>query len=294
MLTLAKISAYRHKNKAMIENLAATGDEWLQEIGTLIEPCGSYIAFTALANGRQKITAANFCRQRLCAVCAWRRQLRFVATTYPALELLQAGGYELVFMTLTMRNVVAADLHQAVKTISTAFTRLMKQKLMSGAAGYIRSIEVTEREGEYHPHIHAILIMPPGYCPIDRDWIRQADLIGAWAQALRCDYAPNVDLRYLRQTRRGQRPYIEAIKYALKPAALSPEALSAVYYALHGRRLISFGGIVAHLRKAMSDPDALIERVELHDEVIAQTVYSLNPTGGVYEIISEVQREVNR
>lgn len=293
-MTLGKISGYRQKNRQMIENLRATGDPWLQEIGDLIEPCGSYIAFTALTSGRQKITAANFCRQRLCAVCAWRRQLRFVATTYPALELLQAGGYELIFMTLTMRNVSAEDLHKAVRDISSAFTRLMKQKLMSGAAGYIRSIEVTERAGEYHPHIHAILIMPPGYCPIDSEWISQAELIGAWAQALRCDYAPNVDIRYLRQTRRGQRPYIEAIKYALKPAALSPEALSAVYWALHGKRLISFGGIVAHLRRAMSDPDALIERVELHDEVIAQTVYSINPHGGVYEIISEVKREVTR
>lgn len=294
VLTLAKISAYRRKNARMIEALNQTGDEWLRQVADLIEPCGTYVAFTALSSGRQKITAANFCRQRLCAVCAWRRQARFVATTYPALELLQGAGYELVFMTLTVRNVSREDLRQAVDQIAAAFTRLMRSALMAPVAGYIRSIEVTEREGSFHPHIHAVLILPPGYCPIDRAWIAQPDLIGAWRRALRVNYDPNVDLRYLRQTRQGKRPYIEAIKYALKPAALQPAALAAVYYALHGRRLISFGGLVTHLRKALNDPDALIERVELHDQVLAQTVYQLNPHGGVYEIISEIAGEVRQ
>lgn len=288
MLTLAKISAYRRKNGVMIKALNQTGDEWLRQVADLIEPCGSYIAFTSLSSGRQKITAANFCRQRLCAVCAWRRQLRFVATTYPALELLQNGGYELVFMTLTLRSVNAEKLRATVGELSAAFTRLMRSTLMSPVKGYVRSIEVTERAGSFHPHIHAVLILEPGYSPIHTDWINQVSLISAWRSALRADYEPNVDIRYLRQTRQGQRPYIEAIKYALKPAQLAPEALAAVYYALHGRRLISFGGIVQHLRSAMNDPDALIDRVELHDEVIAQTVYQINPHGGVYQIISEI------
>ena len=287
--TIARIYNYRRKNAKMIRNLRDTCNPELEGIAEKLEPCATYLAFSALESGQQKIINANFCRQRLCAVCAWRRQLKFVATTYPALELLRAAGHKFVFVSLTVRNVKGEELSRTITQLSKGYTRMMKTSLFSGVAGYVRSIEVTTNGQTYHPHIHAIVIMPPEYSPIHEDYIPWQELIKAWRKAARLDTDPDIDIRFLRPTRAGQRTYIETIKYSLKPAPLKPAELEDVYYALKGRHLISFGGILANLRKAMSD-DVLTDQAESTDKWIAQTVWQLNPHGGVYEIVSEIER----
>ena len=290
--TIAKLTNYRKKNRHLATRLRELTDPQLLAIADYIEDCGSYITMTATADNAVKITAANFCRQRLCAVCAWRRQARFVATTYPALELLTNNGFTLLFVTLTVKNVCQDKIGEATNELSEAYTRLNRSAICSGVQGYVRSIEVTFNQDTetWHPHIHAIWIMPADYSPIHPEYISQPALIKAWRKALRAGYNPNVDIRMLRPTKLGTQPYIEAIKYALKPADLTAEQTAALYYALKGKRLISFGGLLAHLRQALSEHDPLLDHVQLRDEILAQTVYQINPHGGQYEIVSQIIR----
>ena len=265
--TIAKLTNYRKKNRHVAGKLRQLSDPLMLDIADYIEECGSFITMTATSAGAVKITAANFCRQRLCAVCAWRRQARFVATTYPALELLTNNGFQLVFVTLTIRNVDQDSLDQAVTELSEAYTRLNRSAICSGVQGYVRSIEVTfnQESNSWHPHIHAIWIMPADYSPIHPEYISQPELIKAWRKALRAGYDPTVDIRLLRPTKIGTQPYIEAIKYALKPADLTAEQTASLYYSLKGKRLISFGGLLASLRQALAEQDPLLDHVQLRD-----------------------------
>ena len=41
-----------------------------------VSQCGSYLDFGVLPDGTKKLVKANFCRDRLCPMCNWRRSLK--------------------------------------------------------------------------------------------------------------------------------------------------------------------------------------------------------------------------
>jgi hypothetical protein len=43
-----------------------------------VSQCGSYLDFGVLPDGTKKLVKANFCRDRLCPMCNWRRSLSFI------------------------------------------------------------------------------------------------------------------------------------------------------------------------------------------------------------------------
>lgn len=285
---IKKIAILRNKNDTMREKLNELDDPILDKVASNMYGCATYLSIAATSDQRIHINNANFCRERLCAICAWRRQSKFIATSYPVLEHLSKAGYKMLMITLTMRNCAAENLDSAIKNILSAWTRLTKAKLWQGVKGAVRALEVTYNEDEkkFHPHIHAILIMPEDYSPIHDAYINYTKLSLEWQRAMRVDYVPIVHITLLR-SKRNRKAYIEVMKYALKPANLPSDMLQTLYYALKGKRLISFSGLLAKLRKAMDDDTELTDTIPTTSPIIAETVYALNTTGGLYEILHQ-------
>lgn len=88
---------------------------------------------------------------------------------------------------LTIRNMPYRDFHNAVVGMLRAFDRLAGLGLRF-ALGTYRHLEVTYN-GNYHPHLHCLMIVPGAYfAPAARIYLNAPELSEMWAIALGVDY----------------------------------------------------------------------------------------------------------
>jgi plasmid rolling circle replication initiator protein Rep len=112
----------------------------------------------------------NLCKDKFCNNCKKVKQASRMAKFMP--EINRVGQkHTLSQMVLTIPNVNDAgegvELRKSIKTIFKAFTSLieylkLKKKIKGisfdiGYVGAIRSLEVTYKNNEYHPHLHVLI-----------------------------------------------------------------------------------------------------------------------------------------
>lgn len=270
--TLRKVSILKGYNVPIIKTLLQLGEN---RKATAIEQCGTFLDIWHDNAGVEHVKNSNFCRERLCSVCAWRRQARFLATTEPALQKIDiehGNKAQYVFITLTVKNCAAGALSGEITRILKAWDRLYKRKPFSAfALGGVRSVEVTynSETNTYHPHLHALLLMKNEYFKRG-NIISQHKLRILWQHALQYDYEPYTYIQSIK-AKEGKEERIsatlETIKYSLKTKdfAISAEVTHTLMSALKGRRLISFFGVVAAARREMNMPDIFSDN--LNDDV---------------------------
>ena len=258
-ILLETVRKKKDKNKKIIENLRKLQ---LNKKAVRIEDCGSFVYISEIDN-TAKITNANFCRERLCRVCAWRRQAKFVAQTNEVLNSVAYLGLRYIFITLTVPNIKSTEASQTISRMMKAWNKISRQKFFKNAAvGYIRSLEMTynKERDDYHPHLHALVAVRNTYFQY-AEYITAEQLRQSWADAygVTVDHAaniPNIDIKAvsLEQERKSM---LEVLKYSLKWAdtETSPEVVSTFISALTGRRLISFGGLLKETRAALKQSD---------------------------------------
>lgn len=270
--TLRKVSILKGYNVPIIKTLLELGEE---RKALNIEQCGTFLDIWHDQNGIERVKGSNFCRERLCSVCAWRRQARFLATTEPALKKLDiehGNNAQYIFITLTVKNCSGEALSREITQILKAWDRLYKRKPFSTfALGGVRSVEVTynKEKNTYHPHLHALVLMKNSYFN-KQNIMQQEKLMYLWQNALQCDYEPIVYIQSIK-SKNGKEERIgatlETIKYSLKTKdfAVSADVTFTLMHALKGRRLISFFGAVAAARKELGAGDIFSEN--LNDEI---------------------------
>lgn len=239
--------------------------------------CSDYLVFGDVVDPEtgevtRKLQAAEFCRDRLCPMCQWRKSLVTFSQVSEIMDWIDAhhpGEFVPVFLTLTMRNVGADELGDGITAILKAWSRMMvlkahNRKPYRVVAGWFRALEVTYNRDtdEWHPHIHAVLLVPADYFTDPEKYIDHDGWVAEWKWALRADYDPSVDVR----TIKGDRAHAvaEVSKYAVKPGDwLDPEDYDGtdrrVYLLateLKGRRLTAFGGLMLQVRKDLKQEDA--------------------------------------
>lgn len=251
--------------------------------------CGTYVGITTIDN-IPKIVKADFCRERLCFVCAWRRQARFMAQMYPVLDILSKKQYQFLFATLTIKNTQYNNLEEAVNKIMHGYEKLRhRRKIKKAWAGIVRSVELTynQKNNTFHPHMHLLIAVTEDYFYSKDKYISQEELQRYWQESIGAEYAPIVDIRKVDSTEKAS---VEALKYALKPSKAT-EALSAFFYIMRGRRLISFCGIFQKLRKELkySDFETILTDAEDIKQGIKYNLYTFDATGGVYRLSQEYQ-----
>ena len=144
--------------------------EW-ESLTRRVETCASYLLFLECSQSRKhpkKLKRANFCKDRLCTTCQWRKSMRQYQTSLKLgkIALQRHPTLKLVFLTLTVPSVSLRSLSDAIDSLFEGWKRLRQRKeVKSAVRGYIRTLEVTynhERD-DWHPHIHAVLAVPSRY-----------------------------------------------------------------------------------------------------------------------------------
>lgn len=220
---------------------------------------------------RLKLREAHFCRVRHCPVCQWRRSLMWQARFYQSLPKLveQYPKARWVFLTLTVRNCPIEDLRSTLQAMNAAWQRLKVRKEFKPVLGWVRTTEVTRGDdGSAHPHFHALLMVPPSW--FTTHYVKHARWVELWADVMRLDYLPNVDVRAVkpRAPKEGQTPMdataqalqgavSETLKYSTKPSDMVAD--EAWFLELtkqtHKLRFVATGGALKDVLKVEQETD---------------------------------------
>lgn len=251
------------KRKVMSLNVAKLMKEYDPVRGEMIRLCGTYLSFNRTPDGKMSLYTANFCRQRLCPMCQWRRSIKIRTQADQMFRVLAAEGYRAVFLSLTQKNCKAEDLTKEVDRLYQAVREFQNLKsFRKSFDGFYRAFEITYNADEdtYHPHFHYLLIVKPEY--FDREsglyWTHE-QLVRRWRRILDLDYDPRCHIEVVTQ-KPGQSitsACAEMCKYPTKTAEIrTSDVLRTVDYALRGRRLVAWGGVCAKVRRQLSLDDA--------------------------------------
>lgn len=235
-----------------------------------IRDCGSVLTFGVnKETGEQRLHDANFCRERLCPMCSWRRSLKVFHEVSKVMSKAQADNPELVplFLTLTLRNVPGDKLSETLDTIFDGWKRLGGNpgtRFRRIVPGWFRALEVTysAKSDTFHPHIHAILLVNQDYFKRNsKDYTTTAEWVQMWRRALRLDYDPVCNIQRVK----GKKALNEVSKYTVKDTdyirkdpKLTDRLVDILSVALKGRRLYAFGGVLKNIAKALNalEPDS--------------------------------------
>lgn len=213
---------------------------------------------------RLRLREASFCRVRNCPVCQWRRSLMWQARFYQALPGLVAEHPKArwLFLTLTVRNCPVSELGQTLTDMNAAWNRLRLRKELKPVLGWVRTTEVTRgKDGTAHPHFHALMMVPPSM--FSRHYVTQARWVELWAECLRIDYAPMVDIRAVKAKGNGnvteslQDAVAETLKYSVKPSDMTADSewFLEMTRQTHRRRFVATGGTLKNVLRVDDETD---------------------------------------
>jgi plasmid rolling circle replication initiator protein Rep len=226
-----------------------------------VSECGSYLEFYSWQTAGLKVKTANFCKDRLCPNCNWRRSLRMFAKLSKIIQSKKyiETGYKNLFLTLTVKNSSIAELHNSIKDIFYSFKKFLENKAIKTAIkGYFRALEITynSKTKTFHPHLHLILAVPKSY--YKTYYLSQEKLTFIWQKSLDVDYKPVIDIRKFKD----KKGIAEASKYVIKAddkflKGIDNSALRILRLELANVRLVGFGGIfktmAAELKLTVND-----------------------------------------
>lgn len=263
---------------------------------TRLRNCARWLEF-AIAEGQPaKLVKTSSCHVRLCPVCQWRRSLATFRTLARIYSSPTIARHKHLFLTLTQRNVSAAELGAELNRISAAWSRLTRRKALSCVKGYTKTVEITrnQKTGEYHPHIHAILSVPQSYGR--KEYITRREWQELWSDVMHLDYLPEVHIKAIKKV--TGKTVAEVAKYSVKPADylsksadMAKKIVEELDNVLDGKRFVSLGGIISEENKKINNgknPEDLDELTDADGDWIEweKVIYEYNFGSGVYERLS--------
>lgn len=276
---LQKLAVYKNNQQKVIDILLTMPGE--DERAFRLRECGTYIEMTTCQCCGTHITSANFCRERICPVCAWRRQSKYRIEFAKIADFLQLEPKNLRHLTLTIKNVEAKNLDEALNQMFQAWNLMTKYAEWKKAVqGYSRCLEVTYNyeTQTFHPHFHC-LIHKKGN-------ISLKTMASLWKKALRVTYIPETHISKITD----EKGILECFKYSFKAVDSSQELLKAFLYTIKGRRLVGFGGTFKKARSILNQDDntltdsGCIYGRNTNQDILTE-VYRFDYTGGIYRAL---------
>lgn len=252
--------------------LAVAYDEVDEAKARRLRDCASWLEFVRTEEGL-KLHNANFCRVRLCPVCAWRRSLKTFGQVFKIVSVAQED-YSFIFLTLTIRNCYGDALSETLDMLSKSWNRFIGYSdIKNVIKGYYRATEVTHNlsDDTYHPHFHCLLAVNKSYFS-GKTYLKQSVWRELWKKAARLNYNPQVDVRRIKSDK-VDGVCAEVAKYAVKPGEviffddwdLTVRTVSILDKALDRRRFIAFGGVFKDIHSQLNLDD--VENGDLiHDD----------------------------
>lgn len=251
------------KFKILSEYYAMAYDEINDKKSSRIRGCGSYLDFV-VDGDTMRLHSANFCRVRLCPICAWRKSLKTYSQVRSCIRYLGFNDYAYIFLTLTVPNCTGDKLSETITNICLSFNRLFKYKSLSFVRGWYRGLEISHnvQNDTFHPHIHCIVAVPPSYFT-SRYYLSHDKWLSLWRRATNNDDITQLDVRKLHGS--VEHACAEIAKYSVKPADivcfddwdLTVDTVKILDNALNKRRLVGYGGCFrdAHKKLHLDDID---------------------------------------
>lgn len=237
------------------------------------------------------LNRANFCNNRECCVCNWRKSSKKRIKVFPGIKrYIENFSVIPLFLTLTLKNCHFSDLrHVILHQMQPAWERFRHRRVFLGFAWFkslevtrprhcyykdefigtfgIRQIKIMINSGEFdinywheefseecHPHYHVLLFVGNEYF-LSGNYLPQSEWVAQWKSALRVTYDPVVDIRRIYSDNKSlDKAILETTKYCLKPTDMTDSLAPYIFRQLHGLRLNSVGG---ELRRYINEGDLL-------------------------------------
>jgi plasmid rolling circle replication initiator protein Rep len=237
--------------------------ETLKDIGDFhkaeqVMSCGCVLTFRVNPEtGEKRLLWANFCRDRLCPMCAWRLSLKCFNQVRQVMDYIEINHPNLVpvFLTLTIKNCIDEDLNSTIDTIFKSWHKLIRvRKVERAVEGWFRALEITynRKEDTFHPHLHAILLVDKQYFT-GENYIDINEWVRLWRRSAQLDYDPICDIRRIDMDDSKDKSDViaEVAKYTIKDRDYLPKnkklakrLVITLRRAIRRRRLLAFGGIM--------------------------------------------------
>lgn len=241
-----------------------------------VAECSTYLEYKRwYADNTIKLHNANFCKVRLCPMCAWRRSKKIYGQVSKIMDqATKDKDYRFIFLTLTVKNCEGEALSKTIDSLFHAYKKMSeRKKFKSAIKGWFRALEVTHNleQDTYHPHFHIILMVNKSYFNDNRLYMSQAEWTDIWQSCLKVDYIPLVDVRAFKTKTKSEtsKSVAEVATYTVKDndyivkdadgtvnEELTDSAVWILDSALTNRRLVAFGGILKKIHKKLNLDDA--------------------------------------
>lgn len=274
--TQAEIDERYHPKKERSLYLADLYDSLLMhDRADRVRGCGTYLEFH-ISTESSKLSYANFCKDRLCPMCTFRRSLKTFHEVSRCLDFLEPRNYKYLFLTLTLKNCSSEDLIKTIDLLNSAkrklFSRAKIKKFLQGA---FCALEITynRKTCTWHPHLHCLLAVSSSYGV--STYLNRSEWCQIWAKCADLDYFPQVDIRRVKSDDSDlvrnlddlhdvglKKAVREVGKYTVKDsqyltgsADLDRSLVSTLSAALYKRKLVSFSGCFVEARDQLKLDD---------------------------------------
>lgn len=215
------------------------------------EECGTNL----LVNDEGHITGANFCKQRLCPVCNYRRSTLMWHKIHEIVGQFEENKF--VFITLTVKNCKDTELQSTINHLLQSFRRITNRKTwQKNFIGYVRGLEITynSKENTYHPHIHILAVTSAEY--YKSDYVDIHTLRKWWTESAELDYFVQVNIEAVKDKNKA---VAEVAKYAVKMSSVLDSGISSqtlratqvIASCIENRRLIATGGAITKAAQSL-------------------------------------------
>lgn len=245
-----KLIRHMHEKEKILNNLCEASAQigMSKSYQARIRECGTIL----VVDEEENILSANFCKARLCPVCAWKRSLKLYHAVKDVTDSIVQFQPEtrFLFLTLTQPNVKAEKLNKEIDEIMYAYKRLRQDaKIKKMSKGMIKSLEITynEKEDTYHPHLHVVIATSKSYfkrgSPI---YIKHETWLQKWQYYKNDTRISNINIKAIK-TEETTKAIAEVCKYTVKLSSVADQenikALAHVMQTIHNRRLFSSSGV---------------------------------------------------
>lgn len=321
----SKFTPKRKRSVLLSESYTRIGYE---SKASRVSSCGTELEFAyeispdGEVSEKGKLHSANFCKDRLCPMCAWRRSYKIFGQVSRIMEHL-GDKYEYLFLTLTVPSVPAESLSDTISRLVKAWANLIRQKPFKTAVrGFFRALEVTRNNDPksksyklYHPHFHVVLAVPKSYFA-SKLYVTHDEWLTMWRKAYKDDSITQVDIRKAKPKNKAEAmtaeesatalasAVAEIAKYAVKDTdyihegneALTDEIVQTLAGALARRRLTAYGGCFDDAYQKLKLDDAEDgDLVHINDDTInpalALLIVKYGWTAGVYKMTGSYVQE---
>lgn len=254
--------------------------------------CGSFLQFLTPQkdSANSFLYRANFCKDRLCPMCAYRRELKVFAEISKAFDRLIRSGkeYSFLFLTLTIRSVEGEKLTETINRMQKAFQLFAKRSRFKKACrGYFKALEITCNKdkgsasyGLYHPHFHIIVAVDKDYFKSNK-YIPHPLFLQMWRESYNDPEIAFVNVETIYSKKKvsealeasveaRRQATAEVAKYTVKSsdflldkdAAETDKRVETLSEALKGRRLIDLAGCFREALQGvdLESPDPVSDR----------------------------------